>query len=160
MNEKETGFEMKTEFRVRSFAMSGRNAMRLGFTLVELLLVLVILAVLAAVVVPKFVNRPEQAKQTAAKADATMIENQLEQFSVDVGRYPTPEEGLAVLVDGEALKGWKGPYLKDLPKDPWGHPYLYANPGTHHVKGIDVWSAGPNGNDGDDDDIGNWTVEK
>jgi general secretion pathway protein G len=129
-----------------------------GFTLIELLLVLVILAVLAAIVVPKFTGRSEQARVAAAKADIAAIELQLDTFEVDAGRYPTTEEGLAALVTPPAsIKAWNGPYLKrGVPVDPWQHPYNYRYPGQYNANGVDLWSFGPDGNDGGGDDITNW----
>lgn len=127
-----------------------------AFTLIELLLVLVILAVLAAVVVPKFTNRSEQAKITAAKTDISNMETALDVFETDCGRYPNGDEGLQALVGNPSnLQGWKGPYLKRLNMDPWGHPYVYVSPGQHNATGIDLYSLGPDGREGNDD-ITNW----
>src|SRR4051812_5949107 len=106
-----------------------RNVRSHAFTLIELLLVLVILAVLAAVVAPKFVNRGQQARVTAAKVDISTIENSLDQFELDNGRFPTNEEGLGVLVNKPAgLDKWNGPYIKREPVDPWGNQYVYRYP--------------------------------
>ena len=130
---------------------------RRGFTLVELLLVMVILAVLAAVVVPKFTGRSEQARLTAAKADIHQIEAQLDAFEVDTGRYPSSEEGLQALLEAPTnVKNWHGPYLKRMPQDPWGNPYVYRYPGSHNGTGFDLFSFGPDGRDGGSDDITNW----
>ena len=133
-----------------------------GFTLIELLLVLVILAVLAAVVVPRFTKRSEQAKTTAAKTDIANIELVLNAFEVDCGRYPTTEEGLgALLAQPAGLKGWKTRYLskRTLPKDPWGNPYVYSCPGQHNTDGFDLHTLGPDGQDGSEDDLDNWSEE-
>jgi general secretion pathway protein G len=133
-----------------------------GFTLIELLLVLVILAVLAAIVVPKFTNRSEQARQTAAKTDIKNIEGALETFEVDNGRYPSSDEGLSALLTAPAgLQNWHGPYIKGgggLPKDPWGNAYVYRFPGTMNPSGFDLMSYGPDGREGTDD-LGNWTTK-
>ena len=131
---------------------------RAGFTLIELLLVLVILAVLAAVVVPKFTGRSEQARVAAAKADISAIELQLDAFEIDAGRFPTTEEGLGALVNPPAqVRQWNGPYLKKgIPIDPWGNPYVYRFPGQINPAGVDVFSYGPDGSEGGNDDIGNW----
>jgi general secretion pathway protein G len=133
-----------------------------GFTLIELLLVLVILAVLAAVVVPKFTRRSEQARITAATTDVSNIEVALDTFETDNGRYPTAQEGLSALMTQPAgLTTWKGPYLKRaVTNDPWGNPYVYRCPGVHNAQGYDLNSAGPNGQEGDSDDITNWTTAK
>lgn len=132
---------------------------RNAFTLIELLLVLVILSVLAAVVVPKFTNRSEQARSTAAKADIATLELQIDAFEIDASRCPTTEEGLAALVEPPPnVKAWKGPYLKrGVPKDPWGNDYVYRSPGQHNVSGYDLFSMGPDGHEGGNDDIDNWS---
>ncbi len=130
-----------------------------GFTLVELLLVMVILAVLAMVVVPKFSGRSEQAKVTAAKTDIANLEVAIDAFEVDCSRYPTAEEGIDALVRQPAgLTEWKGPYLKrGVPADPWHKPYVYRCPGQHNTNGYDLSSYGPDGQEGGSDDIINWS---
>lgn len=128
-----------------------------AFTLIELLLVMVILVVLAAVIVPRFTGRTEQAKQTAAKTDISSIETALDAFEVDIGRFPTTEEGLGALFAAPSgATNWRGPYLKrSLPSDPWGNAYVYKFPGTHNASGYDLYSMGPDGREGTDD-ITNW----
>ena len=135
---------------------SRRNA----FTLIELLLVLVILAVLAAVVVPKFTNRSEQARITAAKTDISSIETALDAFEVDNGRYPSTDERLDALVSAPAnLTNWHGPYIKrGVPTDPWGNAYVYRYPGANNPNGFDLFSMGPDGREGNDD-VTNWTQQ-
>jgi general secretion pathway protein G len=137
-----------------------RRAAR-GFTLVELLLVLVILAVLAAVVVPKFTKRSEQARIAAATTDISSLGVALDSFEVDVGRYPSSDEGLKALVEQPSnAKDWKGPYLKRaVVNDPWGHPYIYRAPGSHNPSGYDLYSYGPDGQEGGGDDIDNWSTK-
>jgi len=143
--------------------MAGRRRTSRGlaraFTLIELLLVLVILATLAALVVPKFTKRSEQAKTTGARTDVANIEVALDAFEIDCGRYPTSEEGIKALLDPPGgLTGWQGPYLKrGVPKDPWGNPYIYRCPGQHNVNGYDLYSFGPDGQEGGADDIDNWS---
>jgi general secretion pathway protein G len=143
--------------------MAGRRRTSRGlaraFTLIELLLVLVILATLAALVVPKFTKRSEQAKTTGARTDIANIEVALDAFEIDCGRYPTSEEGIKALLDPPGgLTGWQGPYLKrGVPKDPWGNPYIYRCPGQHNVSGYDLYSFGPDGQEGGADDIDNWS---
>ena len=128
-----------------------------AFTLIELLLVMVILVVLAAVVVPKFTNRSEQARTTAAKTQINSFETALDAFEVDCGRYPSSEEGLGALVSPPSgVQGWHGPYVKAIPADPWGTPYVYRYPGTHNAASYDVFSMGPDQHEGNDD-IDNWS---
>ena len=136
-----------------------RKAHESGFTLIELLLVLVILSVLAAVVVPKFTKRSEQARVTAARTDIATMELQLDAFEIDTGRYPTSDEGLKALVEQPTdTDDWHGPYLKrGVPNDPWGSPYVYRCPGEHNTTGYDLYSFGPDRTEGGDDDIDNWS---
>ncbi len=121
------------------------------------MLVLLILAVLAAIVVPKFTGRTEQARITAAKTDISMLDGALDLFEQDTGHYPSSDEGLAALVTPPGnTQNWHGPYIKKgVPVDPWQHPYQYQYPGTHNVNGPDLWSFGPDGREGTDD-ITNW----
>ena len=137
----------------------GVRALHRAFTLIELLLVLVILAVLAAVVVPKFTGRSEQAKLAAAKTDISMLDNALDLFEQDTGRYPSTDEGLRVLTEGGSVQGWKGPYIKrGVPNDPWGNAYVYRYPGQHNTNGADLFSMGPDGREGNDD-VTNWSQQ-
>ena len=133
-----------------------------GFTLIEVLVVVVILGILAALVVPRIMDRPDEAKRVAAKADVGAIVQALKLYRLDNGFYPTTEQGLGALVNRPATNpapgNWKqGGYLERLPKDPWGSDYQYLAPG---VKGeIDVFSLGADkarGGDGNAADIGNW----
>jgi len=142
----------------RSTPRSG-GILRQAFTLIELLLVLVILATLAAIVVPMFPKRGEQAKITAATVDIANIEMALDAFEVDCSKHPTTEDGLRALLEQPAnARGWRGPYLKKrLPKDPWGNPYVYRCPGQHNATSYDIYSFGPDGQEGGGDDIDNWS---
>ncbi|MRV75734.1 type II secretion system protein GspG [Duganella sp. FT92W] len=133
-----------------------------GFTLIEIMVVVVIMGVLAALVVPKLLNRTGEAKVAAAKVDIANIVQSLKLYKLDNQRYPTTEQGLKALMEkpttGPAANGWKaGGYLEKMPKDPWGNPYQYLAPG---VRGeIDVFSFGADGQaggTGDDADIGSW----
>ena len=133
-----------------------------GFTLVEIMVIVVIIGILAATIIPQFIGTEQDAKVGAAKAQVSEIDSAIERFYVQMDRYPTTEEGLKVLVDppaGEDAQKWRGPYIKQLRNDPWGNPYQYLNPGTHHPSSYDVWSRGKDGVDGgegENADIGNW----
>lgn len=129
-----------------------------GFTLIELLLVLVILGVLAAIVVPKFSGRTEQARLTAAKTQIATFGTALDAYEVDVGSYPKGRSGLQELVQQPRdAQTWKGPYLKgEIPVDPWGKAYVYECPGKQNPTSYDLLSAGPDGQEGNDDDVTNW----
>jgi general secretion pathway protein G len=132
-----------------------------AFTLIELLLVLVILGVLAALVVPRFTNRSQQARETAAKADISSLETALNAFEIDNGRFPTADENLKALTQAPpTAQSWRGPYLqREVPTDPWGKPYVYKFPGQRNPSGFDLLSLGPDGREGNDD-IGNWNQSK
>ncbi len=133
-----------------------------GFTLIELMVVLVILGVLAALVVPKVMDRPDEARVIAAKQDIAALVQALKLYRLDNMRYPTTEQGLQALVAKPSLQpvpnNWKsGGYLDKLPNDPWGSPYQYLQPGRQGD--LDVYSLGADGQpggEGNDADIGNW----
>ena len=146
-------------------AFPGRIGWRLaqrGFTLIEVMVVIVILGVLAALVVPRVMNRPDEARAVAARQDIAAIMQSLKLYRLDNQRYPSTEQGLQALVTrptaGPQAANWKA-YLDKLPVDPWGKPYQYLNPG---VKGeIDVFSLGADGapgGSGADADIGSWSL--
>jgi len=140
-----------------------KTTRRSGFTLVELLLVLTILGILAALVVPKFSGRTEQAKLTAAKTQIENFGTALDQFEVDNGYYPKGRNGLGDLIaQPRDAQNWHGPYLKAdaVPQDPWQHPYIYECPGKHNPSSYDLSSAGPDGRSGNDDDVCNWTIKR
>lgn len=131
-----------------------------AFTLIELLLVLVILAVLAAIVAPKFTGRSEQAKVTAADSQISAYKTALDMFELDNGRFPTSEEGLRALIEKpNDAQGWKQPYIDAMPDDPWQNEYRYKYPGDHNEHGYDLYSMGPDKQDGTQDDIVNWDRE-
>jgi len=132
-----------------------KNQKRRAFTLVEILLVMTIIAILAALVIPKMVGRSEQARNTAARADISSIKTALDAFEVDNGFYPKSIQDL-VTVPSNA-KNWHGPYLEKVPSDPWGNAYAYSYPGKHNANSFDLASVGPDAREGTDDDIGNWT---
>lgn len=135
-----------------------------GFTLLEVMVVVVILGILAALVVPKIISRPDEARIIAAKQDIASLMQALKLYRLDNQRYPTTEQGLQALVVRPAAEpvpsNWKGGgYIERLPKDPWGNPYQYLNPG---VRGeIDVFSFGADGapgGEGNDADVGSWNL--
>lgn len=134
-----------------------------GFTLLEVMVVVVILGILAALVVPKIISRPDEARIIAAKQDIATLVQALKLYRLDNQRYPTTEQGLQALVSRPATSpvpaNWKaGGYLERLPRDPWGNPYQYLNPGVHAE--IDIYSFGADGapgGDAHDADIGSWT---
>jgi general secretion pathway protein G len=140
-----------------SIANQPHPARRRAVTLIELLLVLVILGILAAIVVPKFAGRTEQARLTAAQTQISSFDTALSAFEVDNGYYPKGKGGLQDLVQPPRdAQNWKGPYLKDVPKDPWNNDYIYEYPGRRNANSYDLSSAGPDGKSGTDDDITNW----
>lgn len=149
---------MRIRRRQNSGIRTSGTGPRQGFTLIELLLVLVILGILAALVVPKFSGRTEQARVTAAHSQIATFGTALDAFEVDNGFYPKGRNGLQDLVQQPRdAQNWKGPYLKsDIPVDPWGNAYIYECPGKHNSTGYDLMSVGPDGREGGDDDITNW----
>ena len=141
--------------------LTGARSAR-AFTLIELLLVLVILGILAAIVVPKFSGRTEQARQTAAQSQISTFGTALDAFEVDNGYYPKGKNGLTDLLQAPRdATNWKGPYMKsDIPMDPWGHPYVYECPGKRNPSSYDLYSTGPDGRAGNEDDVTNWSTSK
>lgn len=143
------------------YLFKSRNA---GFTLIEIMVVVVILGILAAMVVPKVMSRPDEARVVAAKQDIASIMQALKMYRLDSKRYPTTEQGLQALVTKPVQTpipdNWKGGgYVERLPLDPWSNPYQYLNPGLHGE--IDVFSYGADGapgGEGFDADIGNWQL--
>lgn len=144
--------------------MTNRRNARLsrGFTLIEVMVVIVILGVLAALIVPKVMGRPDEARAVAARQDIAAISQALKLYKLDNRRYPTTEQGLQALVQKPGIApvpdNWKS-YLDKLPRDPWGNPYQYLAPGVHGE--YDVFSFGADGQaggEGADADIGNWQI--
>lgn len=152
---------MHSSTSLRSSTRSHRRTRRsLGFTLIEIMVVLVIIGVMAAMITPAVLNRAAEAKVTAARSDINTLMQALKMYKLDNNRFPTAEQGLEALMNkptsGPIPGNWK-PYLEKLPADPWGAPYQYANPG---IKGeVDVFSFGADGKtggEGHDADIGSW----
>jgi general secretion pathway protein G len=131
-----------------------------GFTLLELLVVMVIIGLLAGLVGPRYFAQVGKSQIKVARAQIDELEKSLDQYRIDMGRFPSTEEGLEALMSSPINEpNWAGPYLKKaVPLDPWGHPYTYANPGTHN-NDIDLWSFGKDGRpggSGEDADLTNW----
>jgi general secretion pathway protein G len=133
-----------------------------GFTLVEVMVVVVVLGILAVLIVPRVLGRTDEARAAAAKHDVVALMQSLKLYRLDNGRYPTNEQGLQALVaqpqSAPVPSNWKQ-YLDKLPKDPWGNPYQYLNPGVHGE--IDVFSLGADGQPGGsaaDSDVGSWQL--
>ncbi|WP_395061513.1 type II secretion system major pseudopilin GspG [Paraburkholderia silvatlantica] len=133
-----------------------------GFTLIEVMVVIAILGILAALIVPKIMSRPDEARRVAARQDIGTIMQAMKLYRLDNGRYPTQDQGLQALVQKPTTdpvpNNWKdGGYLERLPNDPWGNAYQYLNPGVHGE--IDVFSYGADGKpggEGNDADVGSW----
>ena len=155
-----TDFVPSSRSLMRSFDQPTAGLRSGGFTLIELMVVLVIIGVLAALIVPNVLNRADDARVTAARTDVNNLMQALKLYKLDNQRFPSGEQGLQSLVArpsvGSAPPNWK-PYLDKLPNDPWGRPYQYANPG---IKGeIDIYSFGADGvagGEGNDAEIGSW----
>ena len=150
---------------IRQGLPSGIRRTQRGFTLIEIMVVVVILGILAAIVVPNIIDRPDAARVAKARQDIRAVESALKLYRLDNFRYPTTEQGLAALVDKPTTqpepRNWKsGGYLDRIPTDPWGETYHYRNPGEHGE--IDVYTLGRDGRPGgeeSDADIGNWALD-
>lgn len=133
-----------------------------GFSLIEIMVVVVILGILAALVVPKIISRPDEARVVKARQDVLAIQNALELYKLDNGFYPSTDQGLMALVEKPTSNpipnDWKT-YLKTLPKDPWGRDYIYLNPGQHgDIDVLTYGASGQPGGTGIDAEIGNWNA--
>jgi len=149
--------------------MFKNNSNDQGFTLLEIMVVVVILSILALYVGPKIMGRPQEARINAAMIQITSIETALKMYKLDNGAYPSTEQGLDALVQapevGQLANKWrKGGYMEKskIPKDPWGNEYIYLSPGTYNTDSFDLMSYGPDGEPGGEDenaDINNWEIE-
>jgi general secretion pathway protein G len=144
---------------------SGRHVALPGFTLIELMVVIVILGLLATIIMPKILDRPEQARRLKAKVQIRNFQSALALFKTDTGRFPTTSQSLEALINDPGLKGWKqGGYIEGgkVPLDPWSNPYIYLCPGVHG-EDCEIESYGKDGEDGgtgDDADIESWNIDQ
>lgn len=133
---------------------------RSGFTLIEVLLVLAILVILGSFAVGMFSNTRQSANMRAARSQIGLFKTQIDLYELDLNTYPPDLESLrappANLVNPHK---WNGPYIEAIPNDPWGNPYQFMVPGRNRPDSYDLWSLGADGQDGTDDDIGNWQTE-
>jgi general secretion pathway protein G len=133
-----------------------------AFTIIEIMVVVIIIGILAVLVVPNIIGRVDDARVNKAKTDIASLQTSLDMYRIDNGIYPSNEQGLDALVNKPQSTptpmNWHGPYIKSLPKDPWGSPYQYSNPGKQG--GVDIFSFGPKGQDGDNKEeyIGSWDL--
>jgi general secretion pathway protein G len=136
-----------------------RRAATRGFTLIEVLLVLIILVVIGSIVAPQMFGAKEKADIKAATAQVGLLRDAMRLYWLNMGKYPASLDDLTTKPsDAKEAEKWGHSYLLDkLPPDPWDNPYEYANPGKHNTEEFDVWSNGPDGQSGTDDDIGNWS---
>ena len=142
--------------------MKNNNKKQTGFTLLEIMVVIVILGVLASMVVPNLMGNKDKADRQKVISDVIALENALDMYRLDNNRYPTTDQGLEALQskpsgDPEPRNYPEDGYIKRLPEDPWGNPYVLVSPGERGR--IDVFSVGPDGEEGTDDDIGNWNLD-
>ncbi len=132
-----------------------------GFTLIEIMVVVIIISILSALVAPQFFSKLDQAKEIAVQNDLKAIETQMEMYKLDNYNFPNTGEGIKALVSNTGKRTWRGPYLKEAPLDPWDNEYQYQFPGTKNPDGFDIWSLGADGQPGGEGpaaDLGNWRV--
>ena len=150
---------------MKKFEYSRHSIFLSGFTLIELMVVIVILGLLATIIMPKILDRPEQARRLKAKVQIKNFQSALALFKTDTGRFPTTSQNLEALINNPGLKGWKqGGYIEGgkVPLDPWGNPYIYLCPGVHG-EDYEIESYGKDGEDGgtgDDADIESWNIDQ
>ena len=133
------------------------RAHRIGFTLIEVLLVLIILVILGSLAVSVFTGTQDKANINAAKAQIGLVSEPINRYRLDMNKYPQSLKDLwEEPSDSTLAEKWAGPYVKELKNDPWGNPYQYSAEGKKNDNEFDFWSSGPDGRSGTDDDIGNW----
>lgn len=130
------------------------KSLRKGFTLIELMVVILIIAILAALIVPRVIGHTTDAKRAKAASDISEIRNALNRFRLACDRYPTSEEGLYVLVDGGDIQGWRGPYLEKLVTDPWQNEYVYEEMGNDTFTVVSYGGDNAPGGEGEAEDVG------
>jgi len=158
LNNPHTHTRFANSRREKTLQLSNSSTLQRAFTLVEIMLVVAIIGILAALVIPRIAGNSERARVTAVQADIQGgIKTALGEFEVDNGFYPQSLQDL--LQKPRNARNWHGPYLDSLPLDPWHNPYLYSYPGKHNPASYDLWSAGPDGKSGNEDDIGNWQTQ-
>ena len=138
---------------------SAQKKSRKGFTLLEIVIAIALLAIIVGAVVTNVEGIFSSGQESVARMFVEeTVKTPLMQYRINMGSYPSTEEGLAALVNApeQRRERWKGPYVSKLPEDPWGNPYKYRYPGVKNPSSYDVWSTGPDKQDGTDDDIGNW----
>lgn len=143
-------------------APQARISKQVGFTLIEIMVVVIIIGLLMTVILPNVFGQKEKAARTKAQADIASISNQLQLYRLDNFSYPSTSEGLQALVTNPGKSTWTG-YLNSLPIDPWGNQYQYAFPGSNNPNGFDLWTTGSDklaGGEGQAADIGNWNTEQ
>ena len=142
---------------------SDKNAWQGGFTLIEMMVVVVVIGLLAAMIGPRLFNQVEKAQKIRIKQDIRAIESALKFYRLDNYRYPTQSEGLEALINPpSSAERWNGPYLEDIPRDPYKNPYVFANPGTHG-KEVEVYTLGETqvtGGEGIDKEWGSWNIQE
>jgi len=138
------------------------SAKQAGFTLIEIMVVVIIIGLLSAVILPNVLGQKDKASVIKAEADISQITNQLQLYRLDNFVYPSTSEGIQALVTNPGKSTWTG-YLNSVPKDPWGNDYQYSFPGNNNTNGFDLWSLGADrqaGGEGQNADIGNWNIEQ
>ena len=142
--------------------MNQVSAKQAGFTLIEIMVVVIIIGLLSAVILPNVLGQRDKASIIKAESDISQITNQLQLYRLDNFAYPSTSEGIQALVTNPGKSTWTG-YLNSLPKDPWGNNYQYTFPGSNNTNGFDLWSLGADsqaGGEGQNADIGNWNIEQ